>query len=261
MNTSRIASLLSYEPADASERILDITIGDALRTAAANWPDHPALIEGLSEPAARRRWTFSQALREAESVGRALALRFRPSEHIAIWAANLPEWFLVEFGAALAGLTLVTVNPASLAAELGFVLKQSRACGVLVQDHYRSRDLLATVAAARDTLPDLREVIPLSTWPELTATAASDGMLPKRSARGRRPDSVHVGNHWRAKRSKAHASQPRQQRPALRPHDRGTGSRYLGEPDADVSHRRLRALHSWRAANGRGAGDASRIPN
>ena len=29
-----------------------------------------------------------------------------------MWAPNSPEWLLMEFGAALAGLTLVTVNPA-----------------------------------------------------------------------------------------------------------------------------------------------------
>src|SRR5262249_160978 len=129
--------------------------------------------------AVRRRWTFSQALDEAENVGRALALRFRPGEHVAIWAANSPEWFFAQFGAALAGLTLVTVNPAYLAAELAYVLKQSRACGIVVQDHYRGRDLLAAVATARETLPAVREIIPLSTWAEFATSGAREGALPK----------------------------------------------------------------------------------
>jgi long-subunit acyl-CoA synthetase (AMP-forming) len=97
---------------------------------------------------------------------------------VAIWAANSPEWFFVEFGAALAGLTIVTVNPAYLVAELVHVLKQSRACGVIVQDHYRERNLLAAVAEARETLPGLREVIPLSSWDEFAASGASEGALP-----------------------------------------------------------------------------------
>jgi fatty-acyl-CoA synthase len=173
-----VASLVAYEPADTREPVLDITIGNALRAAAARWPDRPALIEGLPKPALRRRWTFAQALQEAENVGRALASRFRPGEHVAIWAANLPEWFFAEFGAALAGITLVTVNPAYLAPELAHVLKQSRACGVIVQDHYRGRDLLAAVAAARETLPLLREVIPLSAWREFAASGAREIALP-----------------------------------------------------------------------------------
>jgi len=172
------ASLPAYEPADTHEPVLDITIGDALREAGARWPDRPALIEGLPKPALRRRWTFAQALQEAENVGRAFASRFRPGEHVAIWAANLPEWFFAEFGAALAGLTLVTVNPAYLAAEFAHVLRQSRACGVIVQDHYRGRDLLAAVAAARETLPLLREVIPLSAWREFAASGARKIALP-----------------------------------------------------------------------------------
>ena len=93
--------------------------------------------------------------------------------------ANSPEWFFVEFGAALAGLTIVTVNPAYLVAELVHVLKQSRACGVIVQDHYRERNLLAAVAEARETLPALREVIPLSSWDEFAASGASEGALPE----------------------------------------------------------------------------------
>jgi fatty-acyl-CoA synthase len=112
MNALSAGSLLSYEPADTSGPILEITIGDALRAAAAAWPDRPALIEGLSKRALRRRWTFTQALQEGENAGQALGQRFRPGEHVAIWAANLPEWFFAQFGAALAGLTLVTVNPA-----------------------------------------------------------------------------------------------------------------------------------------------------
>ncbi len=179
MNALSAGSLLSYEPADTSGPILEITIGDALRAAAAAWPDRPALIEGLSKRALRRRWTFTQALQEGENAGQALGQRFRPDEHVAIWAANLPEWFFAQFGAALAGLTLVTVNPAYLAAELAYVLKQSRACGILVQDRYRGRDLLAAVATARETLPALREVIPLSTWTEFAANGARERALPK----------------------------------------------------------------------------------
>ena len=97
---------------------------------------------------------------------------------MAIWAANLPEWFFAEFGAALAGLTLVTANPAYLAAELAYVLEQSRACGVIVQDHYRGRDLLAAVAAAREALPLLREVIALTVWREFAASGAREIALP-----------------------------------------------------------------------------------
>ena len=37
--------------------------------------------------------------------------RFSPGERVTVWAPNLPEWVLLEFGAARAGVVLVTVNP------------------------------------------------------------------------------------------------------------------------------------------------------
>ena len=65
------------------------------------------------------------SLDHSEQVARALLGRFSPGEHVAVWAANSPERALIEFGAALAGVTLVTVNPAYLDKELTFVLIQS----------------------------------------------------------------------------------------------------------------------------------------
>ncbi|MCF2525126.1 AMP-binding protein [Bradyrhizobium sp. G127] len=168
---------LSHYPPDRSEPVLERSIGDALRAAAAIWPDRTALVEGLPDRTKRRRWTFASLLAESEQVARAIAARFAPGEHVAVWAANCPEWALVEFGAALAGVTLVTANPAYLANELAFVLKQSQAVGIFVQPHYRDRDLVAVVERVRSELPRLREVIPLSSWSEFLQSA-SDAALP-----------------------------------------------------------------------------------
>jgi fatty-acyl-CoA synthase len=177
--TSDISSSLSYQPADPREPVLDISIGDALRTAAARWPNCVALVNGDREAGARRRWTFAELLADAEVVARALLQRFAPGEHVAMWSANRPEWVLVEFGAALAGLTLVTVNPAYLAEELAFVMEQSRARGIIVQDRYRNRDLVAVSEQVRMTLGGLREVIPLSSWPEFTNRGDTARQLPQ----------------------------------------------------------------------------------
>src|ERR1700742_824654 len=163
---------VSYWPPDRSEPVLERSIGDALRDAATAWPERVALIEGLPDHTQRRRWTFASLLSEAEQIARAIAARFSPGEHVAIWAANCPEWALVEFGAALAGVTLVTVNPAYLAKELAYVLKQSQASGIFVQPHYRGRDLLAVVEQVRAELPNLREVIALSAWQEFLRSAS-----------------------------------------------------------------------------------------
>ena len=57
---------------------------------------------------------MADAERALDRVDAAIAA----GERIAIWAPNAPEWVLIEFAAALAGLTLVTVNPGYVAREL-----------------------------------------------------------------------------------------------------------------------------------------------
>ena len=105
-------------PADTGEPVLDSTVGGVLRSAAAACPDRIALIAWGAAPAERRSWSFAALLSDAERTAQALLARFQPGEHVAVYAGNCPEWLLLEFGAALAGLVLVTVNPASRAREL-----------------------------------------------------------------------------------------------------------------------------------------------
>ncbi|HXP57666.1 MAG TPA: AMP-binding protein [Streptosporangiaceae bacterium] len=119
-----IEGLAQWVPED-DEQIEEQTVGGLLRWAAAQAPDEVALVAGVPDPAGRRRWTFAALLAESEQVARALAGRFGPGERVAAWANNIPEWVLLEFGAALAGLTLVTVNPALRQAEARHVLADS----------------------------------------------------------------------------------------------------------------------------------------
>ncbi|MBW0089182.1 AMP-binding protein [Pseudonocardia sp. KRD-184] len=168
-------------PRTAVEAPPEHTVGDVLRIAAARRPDRTALVDGAlvdGAPGADRAWTTAEVLADAERVARALLRRFAPGEKVAIWAPNSPEWVLVEFGAALAGLTLVTVNPAYLAAEVEFVLGQSRASGVVVAPEFRGRDLVAVVEEVRPRLDALREVVPLGDWDAFLGSGEPDAALP-----------------------------------------------------------------------------------
>ena len=84
------------------------------------------MVGGVPDPGQRRRWTYAELLAEAEQAARALTARFAPGERVAVWAPNLPEWVILEYAAGLAGLVLVTVNPALRPAELAYVLNQCR---------------------------------------------------------------------------------------------------------------------------------------
>ena len=158
---------LSHWPADPLPPVLDTTIGGVLRTAAGRAPDRVALIDPGG-----RQWTYAGLLAEAERGARALAARFAPGDRIAVWAGNSPQWLLLDFAAALAGLTLVPVNPAYQAEELAHVLGHSGARGLFLADEYRGSSLPAVLDQVRDRLPRL-EAIPLGQWP------AGDAGLPE----------------------------------------------------------------------------------
>ena len=82
-----------------------------------------------ADPALRRQWTYSELYVEAQRTARALLSRFKPGERVAVWAQNLPEWVMLEFGAGLAGRGLVTVKPGLRAKEVEYVLTRSRPGG------------------------------------------------------------------------------------------------------------------------------------
>src|SRR5262245_46360515 len=168
----------SYWPADTSEPVLETTVGGVLRTAAATGPDMTAMVAGVPDPAARRRWTYAQLLAEAEQAARALTTRFAPGERIAVWAPNLPEWIILEFAAGLAGLVLVTVNPAYRPAELAYVLNQSGASGIFLVPEFRS-PMAKYLGEVRHELPGLREVVFFTDWADLLAGAPADAALAK----------------------------------------------------------------------------------
>ena len=169
--SARLAS--SYWPADRSQPLLDTTVGDLLRAAAAQVPGRLALVDGSPGPASRRTWTYAELLSVAERIARALLARFAPGERIAVWAPNCPEWMLLQHGVSLAGMVLVTVNPALRARELRYMLAQSRAAGIFFADAYRGFDMAGAVASLRDGLPGLREAIPLSDWDTFVASGDS----------------------------------------------------------------------------------------
>ena len=170
--------MTSYWPADVSEPVLETTVGGILRAAAAQAPDLTAMVAGVPDPAARRRWTYAQLLAEAEQAARALTVRFAPGERVAVWAPNLPEWVILEYAAGLAGLVLVTVNPALRPAELAYVLNQSGAAGIFLIAEFRS-PMAQFLDEVRPDVPSLREVVYFTDWTEFLATAPDQAVLPE----------------------------------------------------------------------------------
>lgn len=88
MKARTICLTESYWSRDDSEPLLETTLGELLRTRAADSPERVAFVEGTQPNAERRRWTYGALLASAEYVARALLRRFSPGERVAVWSPS-----------------------------------------------------------------------------------------------------------------------------------------------------------------------------
>ncbi len=169
---SRLPARRDHEP------LRDTTVGGLLRDAAAVAPHRDALVWCTAERGVVARWSYASWLAEAEAVADALLERFSPGERIALWAPNRPEWLFVQFGAALAGMVLVTMNPAYRAFEARNVLRRARPAGIVVAGESRGNPLRAMVDELVPDLPDVRRVLDLDDWSSWVGARAPDRRVP-----------------------------------------------------------------------------------
>lgn len=174
---------LSYWPADTSRPILDLTAGEALRVAAATAPDRFALVEVVPRDmkslvgasSTERRWTYAELLTEAENCAHWLLETYTPGERVCVWAPNVPEWVILQYGAALAGIAIVTANPALRAGELRHVLGQSKSVGLIHASAFRGTDM---AAIAQEVAGDLRKSFCILDWQRVVRGQQRTGELP-----------------------------------------------------------------------------------
>src|SRR5947209_19651792 len=160
--------------------LLEITIVDLLDRQAENFPGREALVYSCYPEFGKAldiRWTYQDYHKRANATARGLmALGLNKGDHIAVWAANLPEWPLLQMAAAKAGLILVTINPVLQAAEVKYILKQGDIRALFFMARIRDHDCLATIRSlitsgnqqgevTSERLPLLRSVCLLGTSP------------------------------------------------------------------------------------------------
>ncbi|HEY3992997.1 MAG TPA: AMP-binding protein, partial [Ktedonobacteraceae bacterium] len=142
---------LSYWQAELGFPLVETTIGDLLDRRAETHAKKEAVVYscypefgGLLDI----RWSYASYRARANAVAQGLmALDLRKGDHIAVWAANLPEWLLLQMAAAKAGLVLVTINPALRAYEVEYILKQGDVQALFFMARVRDHDCLATLRA------------------------------------------------------------------------------------------------------------------
>ena len=153
-----VALTEAYFPAQRDVDVREITVGGLLREMAARRSDAEALVEVRQSGEIGRRWSYEALLADSERLAGLLAARFRPGERVVVWAPNSPEWVLMEYACALAGLGLVTANPAYQVRELRYVLEQSGAVALFLVREFRGNPMAEIGAAAAEGLGAIREI-------------------------------------------------------------------------------------------------------
>ena len=171
-----VALTEAYFPAQRDIDVREITVGGLLREVAARRPDAEALVEVRQSGEIGRRWSYGALLADSERLAGALAARFRPGERVVVWAPNSPEWVLMEYACALAGLVLVTANPAYQVRELRYVLEQSGAVALFLVREFRGNPMAEIGAAAAEDLGAIREIVDMN---DAAALHAGSGEGPR----------------------------------------------------------------------------------
>jgi fatty-acyl-CoA synthase len=139
----------SYVKGIETPRLLDITIGMALESAAERWPDATALIS--RHQALRYTWAELKTAADDFACG-LLALGIGRGDRVGIWAPNCAEWAIVQFATARAGIILVNINPAYRTSELEYTLRKVGLNALVCASTFKTSDY---VAMLEDLAPEL----------------------------------------------------------------------------------------------------------
>ena len=102
--------------------VLDLTFSEVLDVMAETYPDQYAFKYTTLDYTR----TYSQFRQDVDKVAAALiSLGVQAGHHVAIWATNVPEWFLTFWATVKIGAVLVTVNTAYKSHETEYLLRQS----------------------------------------------------------------------------------------------------------------------------------------
>ena len=149
--------------------LLRKTVGEIVKEQARFHPEQEAYVY----PEHSIRKTYQEFDEETDELAKAfMGMGIDKGEHVAIWSDNKREWLLSQFATGKMGAVLVTVNTNYQATELEYLLKQSDATTLILDESFKGTsyiDIIRTVCpellASKDgviaskKLPHLKRVI------------------------------------------------------------------------------------------------------
>ncbi len=90
--------------------------------------------------------TYSEFRDDVDTFARALiAMGVKRGDHVAIWATNVPAWYITFWATVKIGAVLVTVNTAYKVYEAEYLLKQSDTHTLVMVDGYKDSDYVQII--------------------------------------------------------------------------------------------------------------------
>ena len=127
-DTSKNESALYYNRAHTGKYVwekdllIDATFSDVLDRMVEEFPDQYAFKYTTLDYTR----TYSEFRDDVDTFARSLiALGVKPGTHVAVWASNVPQWYIAFWATVKIGAVLVTVNTAYKIHEIEYLLKQS----------------------------------------------------------------------------------------------------------------------------------------
>ena len=159
------------------EHLIDLTFPQVLDHLCEVYPDQYAFRFTEFDYAR----TYVEFREDVNVFARALiAMGVRPGDKVAIWATNVPAWYLTFWAAVKIGAVLVTVNTGYKIHELEYLLRQSDTHTLVMIDEYKGTSYLDIVD---QLVPELAEVGIPGAWhnaklPYLKNVVTIDGPHP-----------------------------------------------------------------------------------
>ena len=134
--------------------VIDKTFSEVLDVMAETFPDQWAIR--YSAPDYKR--TYKQFRQDVDAATAALiSLGVKPGHHVAIWATNVPEWYITFWATVKIGAVLVTVNTAYKIHEAEYLLRQSDTHTLVMIDSCKDSDYKAIM---EELCPELHDLTP-----------------------------------------------------------------------------------------------------
>ena len=189
--------------------MIDATFSDVLDTMAQTYPDQYA----FKYPTLDYTRTYQQFRRDVDECAAALiSLGVKAGDHVAVWATNVPQWFITFWATTKIGAVLVTVNTAYKIHEIEYLLRQSDTHTLITIEYCKDinyqkiieelcpelRELKPGAPLYSRNLPFLRNVVTIGfemdgclTWEQMLSRAS---LVPREEVRRRaslvKPDDV-----------------------------------------------------------------------